>query len=80
MANNHSVVKRHRRCKSGKREKQERERILRTVREIQRRAAPIQAIIGQWHDYITMNAHECILDPTPEESERIWRESSIDFA
>jgi hypothetical protein len=39
MANNHSVVKRHRRCKSGKREKQERERIFRTVKGLQYRAA-----------------------------------------
>ena len=52
-------------------------RILRTVREL--RAVPIQAVIGQWHDYIAMNLHECILNPTPEESERIWRESSIDL-
>ena len=39
----------------------------------------VKAVIGQWHDYIAMNFHECILDPTPEESDRILRESVIEL-
>jgi hypothetical protein len=38
---------------------------------------PIKAIIGEYHDYIALNLHEIVLDPTPEESERIWKESQI---
>lgn len=38
---------------------------------------PVVAVIGQYHDYIAMNANECIFDPTPEESARILAESAI---
>jgi hypothetical protein len=37
------------------------------------------AVIGEWHDYIATNLHECILDPTPEESDRILRESAAEL-
>ena len=41
---------------------------------------PVKAVIGQWHDYIAMNQHGYILDPTPEESDRMLRESRIELA
>ena len=44
------------------------------------RAKPVKAVIGQWHDYIAMNQHGYILDPTPEESDRMLRESRIELA
>lgn len=40
---------------------------------------PIEATIGQWHDFIAMNANEVVFDPTPEESDRILRESAVEF-
>lgn len=40
---------------------------------------PIEATIGQWHDYTAMNANEVVFDPTPEESDRILRESVVEF-
>lgn len=33
--------------------------------------------IGQYHDYIAMNHREAVLDPTPEATERILRESAL---
>jgi hypothetical protein len=36
-------------------------------------------VVGEWHDYIATNLHECILDPTPEESDRILRESAVEL-
>jgi hypothetical protein len=41
---------------------------------------PVKAVIGQWHDYISMNQYGYILDPTPEESDRMLRESRIELA
>ncbi len=40
---------------------------------------PVVAVIGRYHDYIAMNANECIFDPTPEESARILAESAIEL-
>ncbi len=40
---------------------------------------PVEAHIGQYHDYIATNQNEIVLDPTPEESERILRESAIEL-
>lgn len=40
---------------------------------------PIEATIDQWHDFIAMNANEVVFDPTPEESDRILRESAVEF-
>lgn len=37
----------------------------------------VEATIGQWSDFVAMNAHEIIYDPTPEEVDRILRESEI---
>jgi hypothetical protein len=41
---------------------------------------PVKAVIGQWHDYIAINQYGYILDPTPEESDRMLRESRIELA
>jgi hypothetical protein len=30
--------------------------------------------IGQYHDYLAANAHECVIDPSPEDIARIVRE------
>jgi hypothetical protein len=38
-----------------------------------------EAIVGQWHDYIAMNFHEIVFDPTPEDRDRILRESAIEL-
>lgn len=32
---------------------------------------------GRWHADMSMNAHECVFDPTPEDSERIRQESAM---
>jgi hypothetical protein len=34
-----------------------------------------RAVIRYYHDYIAMNLHEIVLDPTPEDCDRILRES-----
>ena len=39
----------------------------------------IKAEIGQYHDYVAMNGHEIVLNPTPEESDRILRESAVEI-
>ena len=39
----------------------------------------VVAEIAQYHDYIAMNQNEIVLDPTPEESDRILRESAIEI-
>ena len=39
----------------------------------------VKAVIGQYHDYVAMNAHEIVLDPTPEDCDRIWRESKVEL-
>jgi hypothetical protein len=38
-----------------------------------------KAEIGQYHDYIATNQYEIVLNPTPEESDRILRESAIEI-
>jgi hypothetical protein len=40
---------------------------------------PTEAVIGSYHDFIAMNANECVLDPTPEDCDRILRESAIEI-
>jgi len=37
----------------------------------------IEAPMGVYHDFVAMNANECILDPTPEERDRILKESEL---
>ena len=37
----------------------------------------VKAVIGQYHDYVAMNAHEIVLDPTPEDCDRIFKESAV---
>jgi len=41
------------------------------------RKAPCGVVISQYHDYIAMNAHECVIDPSPEDVKRILQESEI---
>jgi hypothetical protein len=40
---------------------------------------PLEVHIGQYHDYLAMNAHEMVIDPTPEDCDRILAESAIDI-
>jgi hypothetical protein len=64
MANTHqNRTKRQRRVKSGKRVKQE-QYVLG---------------VGEYHDFIAMNLHEIVLDPTPEDCDRIFRESACEL-
>ena len=39
----------------------------------------VDAVIGGYHDYVAMNQHEIVLDPTEEDTERILRESVIEL-
>lgn len=38
---------------------------------------PTSCDITSYHDYVVMNAHEVVFDPTPEDSERILREALL---
>lgn len=37
---------------------------------------PIKTVIGEYHDYIALNQYEIVLDPSPEDNERIFYESA----
>jgi hypothetical protein len=39
----------------------------------------VKVTIGAYHDYIAMNHKEVVFDPTPEDCDRILRESVIMF-
>jgi hypothetical protein len=36
-------------------------------------------VIGQYHDFIAMNLHEVVFDPTLEDCDRILRESACEL-
>lgn len=40
----------------------------------------VKAVIGEWHHYIALNLHEVVFDPTPEDRDRIFRESAVELA
>ena len=39
----------------------------------------VKVVIGEWHDYIALNLHEVVFDPTPEDCDRILRESAVEL-
>ena len=39
----------------------------------------VKVVIGEWHDYIALNLHEVVFDPTPEDCDRIFRESAVEL-
>ena len=48
-----------------------------TIGGISEAAGVTEAVVGEYHDFIAMNANEIVLDPTPEDNERILRESEL---
>ena len=81
MANTHqNRTKRQRRVKSGKRVKQEQKRIARNMKILEAYVTiPYVLGVGEYHDFIAMNLHEIVLDPTPEDCDRILRESACEL-
>jgi hypothetical protein len=37
----------------------------------------VEATISEYHDYVAMNANEIVFDPTPEDCDRILKESAL---
>jgi hypothetical protein len=52
-------------------------RTMARLRELESHS--VTATIGQCHDYVAMNLHEIVLDPSPEDCDRIFRESEVHF-
>jgi hypothetical protein len=37
----------------------------------------VEATISEYHDYVAMNANEIVFNPTPEDCDRILKESAL---